>query len=178
MVRMGSVTMGKELRDWHFQHGICVSCGQEKAAPNRKECFACLEKRAEKSLKYYYSRSEEQKQAENERRRKRYAERKAAGKCTGCGKKPAESGKVMCTACLKKDAKRHMEKRRENGALPRYMFGDGYHCVTCGKDIDNGKKQCDECYSKSVHALEIARGKAKCGFRSHRLVLGKTGRKT
>lgn len=80
--------------------------------------------------------------------------------------------------CAKQDANRHMEKRRENGVLPRYMFGDGYHCVTCGKDIDNGKKQCDECYSKSVHAMEIARGKIKGGFRSHRLVLGKTGRKT
>lgn len=84
----------------------------------------------------------------------------------------------MCTMCLKKDAKRHMEKRRENGALPRYMFGDGYHCVTCGKDIDNGKKQCDECYRNSVHAMEVAREKVKDGFRSHKLVLGKTGRKT
>lgn len=113
-----------------------------------------------------------------ERIKKRYAERKAAGKCVRCGKKPAEPGKVMCTMCRKKDAKRQMEKNRKNGALPRYMFGDGYHCATCGKDIDNGKKQCDECYRNSVHAMEIARGKAKGGFRSHKLVLGKTGRKT
>lgn len=84
----------------------------------------------------------------------------------------------MCTMCLKKDAKRHMEKRRENGALPRYMFGDGYHCVTCSKDIDNGKKQCDECQYNAAHALEIARGKIKGGFRNHKLVFGKTGRKT
>ena len=170
--------MGKELRDWYVQHGICASCGQEKAAPNRKECFACLEKRAERNMKYYHSMSEEQKQARNEKLRKQYAERKAAGKCTRCGKKPAASGRAVCVMCAKRDANRQMKKRRENGVLPKYMFGDGYHCVTCGKDIDNEKKQCDKCYRNSVHALEIARGKIKGGFRSHRLALGKAAKET
>ena len=78
----------------------------------------------------------------------------------------------MCVMCAKQDANRHMEKRRENGALPRYMFGDGYHCVTCGKDIDNGKKQCDECYSKSVHALEIARANIQGGWKNQDFVFG------
>lgn len=182
MVRLGAVTMGKELRDWYFQHGICVACGQADAAPHRKLCWECLYKSNERKCKYRANMTEEQKQSERkkdaERIKKRYAERKAAGKCVRCGKNPAEPGKVMCTMCRKKDAKRQMEKNRKNGALPRYMFGDGYHCATCGKDIDNGKKQCDECYRNSVHAMEIARGKAKGGFRSHRLVLGKTGRKT
>jgi ribosomal protein L37E len=179
---MGAVTMGKELRDWYAQHGICAECGRESAAPHRKYCWECLYKRNERHHKYIANMSEERKQAERkkacERTKKKYAERKAAGKCVRCGKKPAEPGKVMCTMCLKKDAKRHMEKRRENGALPRYMFGDGYHCVTCGKDIDNGKKQCDECQYNAAHALEIARGKIKGGFRNHKLVFGKTGRKT
>ena len=173
--------MGKELRDWYFQHGICVACGQADAAPHRKLCLECLYKSNERKCKYRANMTEEQKQSERkkdaERIKKRYAERKAAGKCVRCGKKPAEPGKVMCTMCRKKDAKRQMEKRRENGALPRYMFGDGYHCVICGKDVDN-KKLCDECQYNAAHALEIARGKAKGGFRSHRLVLGKTGRKT
>lgn len=182
MVWMGAVTMGSKLQDWYAQHGICVVCGQNSAAPHRKLCWECLDDRREKAYKYRANMTEEQKQATRkeacERSKKQYAERKAAGKCVRCGKKPAEPGKVTCTMCLKKDAKRHMKKRRENGALPRYMFGDGYHCVTCGKDIDNGKKQCDECRCNAAHALEIARGKIKGGFRSHRLVLGKTGRKT
>ena len=133
--------MGKELRDWYFQHGICVACGQADAAPHRKLCWECLDNKRERTCKYRANMTEEQKQAARkkacERSKKQYAERKAAGKCTRCGKKPAEPGKVMCTMCRKKDAKRQMEKRRENGALPRYMFGDGYHCVICGKDVDN-----------------------------------------
>ena len=94
--------MGKELRDWYFQHGICVACGQADAAPHRKLCWECLYKSNERKCKYRANMTEEQKQSER-----------------------------------KKDAKRQMEKRRENGALPRYMFGDGYHCVICGKDVDN-----------------------------------------
>lgn len=169
--------MGKELQDWYAQHGICIECGQKSAAPHRKFCWECLYKRNERFHKCIANMSEEKKQARREKdsknHREKYAERKAAGKCVRCGKKPAASGKVMCAMCARKDAKRHTEKNRKNGMLPKHMFGDGYHCVTCGKDIDNGKKQCDECCSKSVHALEIARGKAKGGFRSHRLVLGK-----
>lgn len=116
--------MGKELRDWYFQHGICVACGQADAAPHRKLCWECLYKSNERKCKYRANMTEEQKQSERkkdaERIKKRYAERKAAGKCVRCGKKPAEPGKVMCTMCRKKDAKRQMEKNRKNGALPRY----------------------------------------------------------
>ena len=174
--------MGNELRDWYAQHGICVACGQNSAEPHRKLCWECLCKSNERRYKCRANMTEEQKQAERkkdrERLKKRYAERKADGKCVRCGKKPAEPGKVMCTMCLKKDTKRQTEKNRKNGTLPRYMFGDGYHCVTCGKDIDNGKKQCDKCYRNSVHAMEIARGKVKGGFRSHRLVLGKSANRS
>ena len=90
-----------------------------------------------------------------------YESRKAAGICVYCGKKPAVSGKVTCVMCAKRDAKRHMEKNRKMGMLPRCLFGDGYHCVICGKDIDNGKKQCDKCYRNSVHALGKAAKETK-----------------
>ena len=173
--------MGSKLQDWYAQHRICVACGQADAAPHRKFCWKCLDDKRERTCKYRANMTEEQKQAARkkacERSKKQYAERKAAGKCTRCGKKPAEPGKVDCTMCLKKSAKRRMEKRRENGVLPRYMFGDGYHCVICGKDVDN-KKLCDECQYNAAHALEIARGKAKGGFRSHKLVFGKAAAET
>lgn len=165
-------------REWYASHGICVECGQREAEPHKRKCWECSEKKAEYNRKYNANMTPEQKEKNSIRHKKMYESRKAAGICVYCGKKPAVSGKVACVMCAKRDAKRHMEKRRENGALPRYMFGDGYHCVTCGKDIDNGKKQCDECYSKSVHALEIARGKAKGGFRSHKLVFGKAAAET
>lgn len=96
----------KELQDWYVQHGICKTCGQENAAPNRKYCWGCLAKAAEATEKYIKNMSEEQKkerkEKEKERRRKRYVERKAAGKCTKCGKRPPQAGKTKCTECLLK----------------------------------------------------------------------------
>lgn len=106
------------------------------------------------------------------RRNYLYESRKAAGICVYCGKKPAVSGKVACVMCAKRDAKRHMEKNRKMGMLPRCLFGDGYHCVICGKDIDNGKKQCDKCYRNSVHALEIARANIQGGWKNQDFVFG------
>ena len=84
----------------------------------------------------------------------------------------------MCVMCLKKDAKRHMEKSRKNGALPRYMFGDGYHCLICGKDVTNGKKMCDKCYGNSVRTSKIARAHIKNGWASQNFVFGKTAKET
>lgn len=81
----------------------------------------------------------EQKEKNSIRHKKMYESRKAAGICVYCGKKPAVSGKVACVMCAKWDAKRHMEKNRKMGMLPRCLFGDGYHCVICGRILITAK---------------------------------------
>lgn len=55
--------MGNELQDWYAQHGICVVCGQNSAAPHRKLCWECLDDRRERACKYRANMTEEQKQA-------------------------------------------------------------------------------------------------------------------
>lgn len=76
--------MGNELQDWYAQHGICVVCGQNSAAPHRKLCWECLDDRRERACKYRANMTEEQKQAARkkacERSKKQYAERKKAGR--------------------------------------------------------------------------------------------------
>lgn len=116
----------KELQDWYVQHGICKTCGQENAAPNRKYCLGCLAKAAEATEKYIKNMSEEQKkerkEKEKERQRKRYVERKAAGKCTKCGKRPPQTGKTKCTECLLKSRRAAEKCRRKKGVIPRILF--------------------------------------------------------
>lgn len=158
-------------REWYASHGICVECGQREAEPHKKKCWECSEKKAEYNRKYNANMSQEQKEKNNIRHKKMYENRKAAGICVYCGKKPAVSGKVACAMCAKRDAKRHRERNRKAGKLPRYMFGDGYHCVICGKNVSGGKL-CDKCYSNSVRALEIARTKVKSGWKSQNFVFG------
>ena len=167
----------KELQDWYVQHGICKTCGQENAAPNRKYCWGCLAKAAEATEKYIKNMSEEQKkerkEKEKERRRKRYVERKAAGKCTKCGKRPPQAGKTKCTECLLKSRRAAEKCRRKKGVIPRTLFGDSYHCALCGIEVKN-KKLCGKCYKKSVHAAEIARANIQSGgWRSQNFVFGK-----
>lgn len=59
--------MRKELHDWYAQHGICVVCGQDRAAPHRKLCWGCLDNRNERICKYRDNMTEEQKQAERKK---------------------------------------------------------------------------------------------------------------
>ena len=49
--------------------------------------------------------------------KERYERMKAQGKCVQCGKKPAEEGKVLCNACLK----RAREYGREHYQKPEYQ---------------------------------------------------------
>lgn len=67
--------MNKELRDWYIQHGICVVCGHEKAVPNRKRCWDCLDKAAEWNANYKANMTEEQKEAAKEKKKQK-AEKK------------------------------------------------------------------------------------------------------
>lgn len=172
--------MNNELHDWYVQHGICPRCGRENAAPNRKHCFNCLEKSAERSLERYHSMASEQKQLHLkkicERQHKQYEERKAAGKCVQCGKKPALQGRVRCTECLLMHRRKDEEYRRKNGAIPQTLLGDGYHCSTCGAATIKNKKLCDRCYKNAVRATKIMNAR-RCERKKQDFVFGKVERK-
>lgn len=103
--------------------------------------------------------TDEQREQMRDRGRARYQERKAAGLCVRCGKRPPEAGKVRCWSCLENDARSH----RGHGRTPRILFDGIERCMTCGKsELQPGKKICPECYEKSCRTLvteRAARGK-------------------
>ena len=74
---------------------------------------------------------------------------KIEGRCVACGK-PLDEDKTMCKSCRDKYNKSRKELYRfyqENGICPR-----------CRKEpLYNGKKWCEECYSKK-YAYEAKRG--------------------
>ena len=73
--------------------------------------------------------------------RELYAERKAAGICTKCGKEKAEQGRTMCRKCL--DAKSEYE--REN----KVYFKQLGICTRCRKNrAMKGRTTCIECTEK------------------------------
>ena len=56
--------------------------------------------------------------------------------------------------------------------MPRYLFGNGDLCWTCGKP-SNGEKQCPACYEKAVRSIAHARSCVKNGCRNEYFVFGR-----
>lgn len=152
--------MGNEQYWFYVDHGMCPRCRKRKALPNRTMCGECLYKQNEAQIQRYRTMTEDDKKRINERLRIRYQQRKLAGICVTCGKKSAIPGEVSCFECKEKSRKIKEKSRRRKGALPKILFGDGYHCAICGADVENCKL-CNECYLRSMRALEIAHEKVR-----------------
>lgn len=143
----------KETRQWCREHHICVRCFRETAVPGKVQCFECCEKSRLKSI----SRSREKRDKDNEAARKRYWELKEQGICTRCRKRPS-NGKALCTFCLAVDSIKANNRRRDQGIMPRYLMGDGYHCALCGKDTEKpGDKLCTACLERNRERAETMR---------------------
>ena len=111
--------------------GICVRCGKEMAFIPYSQCPACLERGAQKSIKWRQKVRQDMALAGSlrERNRASYAAKKASGICVSCGKRKAASGKARCETCLGKRRERNTQctwERRER----RKAAGV---CTTCGR---------------------------------------------
>ena len=160
-------------REWYKSHGICVSCGQENVAVSGETlCLQCKFKYRESNAQYYKIHKETLNAKRKERYKKIYAERKEKGLCPKCGKRNPEPGKSRCCVCNAKDRRQYKKKARENGVIPRYMFGNGEYCYTCGKPA-NGAKLCPKCLETSRRTIAYARTFVKNGWQSSDFIFGK-----
>ena len=98
--------------------GLCPRCGRTEPEPGLALCSSCNQKRNHAGrTRDARLRAEgtprrdpdKAKEYERERGRRLYAERKAAGICTKCGKAPACEGRTTCEPC----AERHRARDRE-----------------------------------------------------------------
>lgn len=129
----------RERYYWYKEHGICVSCGQEDAAPGKVKCEECAAKVADRSMAAYYRKREERKEAMRRRQRERYVKRRAEGLCADCGKK-ASAGKRLCLDCFlrrRRYDKRYFDAHRR----VKTDFSDGL-CRLCNEPVVPGKKLC------------------------------------
>lgn len=138
--------------------GICPNCGSNKAAPNRVRCEECLIKNAENNRKSRERKSDEEKKEiliKNAIRQKnRTEQRKSAGICIICGKRPiCRSSTVFCTECRIKN-QRNNERRKtgiERSERPLYGL-----CYRCGEKLDRAGKLCTKCAKTSIDNLKNA----------------------
>lgn len=147
----------KDEQYWFYvEHGMCPRCRKRKALPNRTMCAECSYKHNEAQIQRYRAMTEDDKKQRNERLRIRYQERKSGGICVDCGKKPSLQGQTRCFECRTKCRKRSLEYKRRKGAVPRILFGDGYHCAICGADVEN-HKLCDRCLANARKSVVKAK---------------------
>ncbi len=112
--------MGKELRDWYFQNGICVACGQADAAPHRKLCWECLYKSNERKCKYRANMTEEQKQSEEKKTLKELKRDMQSGKLPEnayAAEKSRQNPEKLCVRCAEKKTQKGKWKRIEKMGL-------------------------------------------------------------
>ena len=88
-----------------------------------------------------------------------YNERKTAGICTRCGKRPiAKNSTSRCIDCLLEDRRRMNNKRRKKGVNSRDTFDGKDYCIRCGRNKPvEGYKMCPECLERARKRAEYAR---------------------
>lgn len=151
-----------EYYEYYKTHGICVTCGQEKAKQGRVRCWRCLINQREHEAEYRSRKTDEQKEAAKAKRREREsalrADRREQGLCLNCGRERKNKQYAICDKCRLSAKKSAEKKRLADGRVPNAFRGDGYFCAICLKPVENdGEKLCDRC--RANNEINIAKAR-------------------
>ncbi len=128
--------------------GSCTRCGKHPAAPGRKSCEPCLEKRraADRAryaagkaagLKYGGADPEVKRRAGRAKSRRRQKARVEAGTCIRCGTHPPVDGGTTCQPCRDRRQAAERQRYRERRA--------DRQCTRCGGPVLDGLSRCGPC---------------------------------
>lgn len=157
------MTPQQERYRWLKSHGICVSCGQQKAFGKYVKCADCIYKFNESYYRYIHNctseQKEERKKQQAECQRKKRAYRIEHNLCVTCGKELADTQYKSCLACRRKNvAKVKKYNAKKKGTFPSVLRGNGEYCYFCCKPVEHhGDKMCNSCYERQLQNLAKAR---------------------
>lgn len=130
--------------EWLTEMGLCHKCRKEKAAPNKKFCFGCLDKIKEENAKRY---DREKARRYQKRRREIYRNKIENGICVRCSRRATHG--IYCYEHLIMQRRRSAERaqqakeeRHEKGLVPLQREKDGL-CIWCGKKAVSGTNACE-----------------------------------
>ena len=128
--------------------GLCSQCGRNPAAPDRRRCEPCLEKKragdraryaAGKAAGLPYGGADpiRKRQAARAASKRRKRSRREANLCTRCGRRPPVEGGATCEPCRvsRREADREIYAARRFARL----------CVRCGAPATDGGSRCAPC---------------------------------
>lgn len=136
--------------------GKCLRCGKEDAYTMNKHtyCADCTAWYCERGTKW----AKANRQAINERKKARTAERKQNGECVVCGEKLINNGGyVVCQKCRQKSKAYKRKAYEAEGHISRAQAEYMGLCKRCCREpAMDGKKLCERCYSNIMKANAIA----------------------
>lgn len=154
-IRQRDLQYKKQNYEWAKARGLCVRCMKERAAPGRYKCLECLSISVEANNACNAKLSQDEKKKREGRNRESmktlYAQRKAAGLCTACGKS-AYKGQAFCNECRLRRNRKHRE---------RYVRKPAGECRYCERPALPGRQMCKEHYERDLEILEYARSQRK-----------------
>lgn len=131
--------------EWLTKMGLCHRCRKNKAAPDKKFCFDCLDKIREESARRYDS---EQAKTYQPRRREIYREKKENGICVRCSQKATHG--MYCYGHYIKARRRSIDRaqnakneRHGRGLIPIERKNNGL-CLWCGEKAIAGTNVCGQ----------------------------------
>ena len=128
--------------------GVCTRCGKRPAAPERKNCEPCIEKRrtadraryaAGKAAGKLYggADADAKRRSARAQSKKRQKARRDAGLCMRCGQHPPVEGGSTCAPC---------RDRRQVAELELYSARRAAGlCTRCGGPVFDGLSRCGPC---------------------------------
>lgn len=144
----------KNNREYLKRINRCIKCQKQDGYTlgGRSYCFECSTKMNELNATYRESRKEKIKQ-------KAVIKRdywRENGMCTHCGKiLPPNYKYLHCTVCRAK--KRNAQRKRRISQGVNYPRGGNGICWQCNKKLAmEGKKLCQDCYSKRIISINKA----------------------
>lgn len=165
---MNSKKNAERREEYHYykEHGICVICHREDAAPGRTSCLNCLSVRAEQKRKRESNMTKEEHEEKKRKMREKSQAlrdyRKANGLCTLCGKPVYKNYSTCYEHYLY-----HKKYSRKRNEAKKKGYAELGLCRICGKPTVEGKKFCaehlEQYRTKARHMQAIRMEKLKNG---------------
>ena len=131
-------------REYRRNRHRCLNCGERDAYTlnGRVQCAECAQNERIRRREKYPMHNER----DNRKRRELYAQRKAEGICTRCGKRLAGTQNLMCDICAAAQKVRQKKDARKKGIMSREEARDLGICIRCMKaEARPGYSLCADC---------------------------------
>ena len=148
-----------DMEDYYFykSRGICVNCHNDNAMHGAVRCPECADKLSKFDSRRYAEIKnngyDEYRRSMSKKNNERRAERRKAGICWMCGKRPVQNGYMKCIDCHTKIRKK--KDYRYNNDIPRNERPDYGLCYICGSPKMEKHNTCEKHYKILADCFKV-----------------------